>query len=169
MHLQAVRPACLVGLVVDVEHQLRVKDQVRRQYVVLFWVLAQLLHELAVTRARPHVGGDALAHPDVLGRFLRAIDQPGVVDRPEVNVRQVHQLHLGSLEVVHVERHLKDRRAGVQLDQGFGDIVVAKSHRVLVLAAQADVGPTLVLPHHDPGALVRRVRQFPVQWMRVFS
>ena len=101
----------------------------------------------------------------MLGAELDGVDQPSVIHRAEVDVRQVHQRHFAALEVGDGHADGKNRGTGIQLCQRFSIVVEIKCQGVLVAPAQADIGSAFIFTQHQVRLVVRGIGQIAMQGM----
>ena len=80
---------------------------------------------------------------------------------------QVHELHLGMLQIGDGHPHPEQRGTGIERYQWLGNVVMIECDRVLVLPAQAKVRVLFALTNDQVCLLVGRIGQFAMQGMRV--
>ncbi|HEY2111738.1 MAG TPA: hypothetical protein VGH25_08450, partial [Dongiaceae bacterium] len=100
-----------------------------------------------------------------LGRH--GIDQPGMIDGPEIDMGQIHQLHRRMAQVA--DPHLDGKPAAVamQLDHRLGEIVRGEGDPVPIAAGKGHEGAASVLPGDEPGLLVAGIGQLAMDWMGI--
>ena len=135
--------------------------------MVLLRLASQFLQELHITRARPDVGRDAFPYAHVLGRVRGAVDQSAIVHWPEVDVRQVHQLHFGVLQVGDGEAQREQGGISVELHQWLSEVIVVEGHGILIPPAEAHVGAFFLLADDQIRPLIGSVGQLAVQGVGV--
>ena len=72
-------------------------------------VLGKLFDEGDVIRLRRDVRGDGAAHTHRRGVIARGVMQRAMVDRPEIGMRQIQQVHGRALQIFHRQRHVEKR------------------------------------------------------------
>ena len=166
MRLNGMGKPVTVGKHVDAENDFRIKGKRRIEPVMRQRVFGKLRDEGHIVRLRRDMRRDRTTHPHRSGVIGRRIVKLAMIDRPEIGMGEIHHLHRRALQVFHLERHVKQRRAGLHDDLRRGEIIRAEGDGMAVAAANRY--PLQCLVDFEPCLLEWRVGNLPVKRMAVF-